>query len=174
MLGGMDKCDDGNIVIDGVNIGEFSEKQLSNYRRNDIGFVFQQNNLIDDLTVRENVALVSRISDDSINANIALDAVGLLDYADSLTLNLSAGQQQRVVVARALAKNPKLLLCDEPTGILNKEESTEILSMIYETCKTTNKTAVVVTNNDEICAKADRVIKLKNGCIVENIINLEC
>lgn len=174
MLGGMDKCDDGNIVIDGVNIGEFSEKQLSNYRRNDIGFVFQQNNLIDDLTVRENVAIVSRISDDSINANIALDAVGLLDYADSLTLNLSAGQQQRVVVARALAKNPKLLLCDEPTGILNKEESTEILSMIYETCKTTNKTAVVVTNNDEICAKADRVIKLKNGCIVENIINLEC
>ncbi|MBO5726601.1 MAG: ABC transporter ATP-binding protein [Clostridia bacterium] len=173
ILGGMDKADSGNVVVEGANIGKLTEKQLTNYRRNDIGFVFQQNNLVDDLTVRENVELASRLSTDAINVNIALQAIGLSDHADGIVANLSAGQQQRVAIARALAKNPKMLLCDEPTGILNKDESDEILSLLYETCKTTNKTAIVVTNNEKIFEKADRVIKLENGCIVESIVNLE-
>ncbi len=173
ILGGMDVCDSGNVVVDGRNIRNFSEAELTDYRRNDVGFVFQYGNLVDDLTVRENIELASGLCEDAISVEIALNAMDLLDYADSVVSQLSSGQQQRVAIARALAKNPKLLLCDEPTGTLDSNEGRQIISLLYETCKTTGKTAVVITHDDVVCAMADRVIKLQNGCVIENTVNPE-
>ncbi len=163
MLGGMDNCSSGTIILDGREISAFGEKELTSYRRHDIGFVFQFYNLVQNLTALENVELASQICRDPLDASEVLQQVGLGHRMDNFPAQLSGGEQQRVAIARALAKNPKLLLCDEPTGALDYHTGKAILTLLQETCYSTGKTVVLITHNSAFTAIADRVIHVREG-----------
>ncbi|WP_458863250.1 ABC transporter ATP-binding protein [Acidaminobacterium chupaoyuni] len=163
MLGGMDACDEGSILVGGVDVGKFSPRQLTAYRRNDIGFVFQFYNLMPNLTALENVELAAQICKNTQDPAEVLREVGLGDRMDNFPAQLSGGEQQRVSIARALAKNPKLLLCDEPTGALDDETGKTILQLLQDTCRKNGMTVVVITHNQALCPMADRVIRLRSG-----------
>ena len=163
MLGGMDTPTSGTIVVDGRNIATYDDKQLTDYRRDDIGFVFQFYNLVQNLTALENVELASQISKDPLNSVDILERVGLGDRKDNFPAQLSGGEQQRVAIARAIAKNPKLLLCDEPTGALDYQTGKSILGLLRSMCDNYGMTVIVITHNSALAPMADQVIHLKNG-----------
>ena len=163
ILGGMDTCDEGEIYLDGQEISGYQAKQLTEYRRRDVGFVFQFYNLVQNLTALENVELASEICDDPLDAAQTLKEVGLLERAGTFLAQLSGGEQQRVSIARALAKNPKIVLCDEPTGALDYNTGKTILKLLQDTCRGTGKTVIVITHNQALTQMADRVIHVKNG-----------
>ena len=165
ILGGMDVATDGTILLDGVTISSYDRKQLTEYRRSDIGFVFQFYNLIQNLTAVENVELASQICREPLDANEVIAAVGLADRAKNFPAQLSGGEQQRVAIARALAKKPKLLLCDEPTGALDYRTGKAILALLAETAKKYDMTVVIITHNQAIAKMADRVIEVSSGRI---------
>ena len=171
MLGGMDSCDEGQIFLDNREISALNESQLTDYRRNEVGFVFQFYNLIQNLTALENVELASEICADSRDVRETLAAVGLAERMNNFPAQLSGGEQQRVAIARALAKNPKILLCDEPTGALDYETGKQILKLLLDNCRDTGKTVVLITHNTAIAEMADRVIQVKNGRIINIKIN---
>ncbi|WP_462392076.1 ABC transporter ATP-binding protein [Clostridium cadaveris] len=172
ILGGIDKCDDGEICIGGKELGIMDNGDLTIYRRDDIGFVFQFYNLIPNLTAKENVEIAAQICKNPMNAEEALRSVGLEDRMDHFPSQLSGGEQQRVAIARALAKRPKLLLCDEPTGALDYKTGKNILKLLQETCQNEGMTVVLVTHNQALTPMANRVIKLKSSK-VESIITNE-
>ena len=163
MLGGMDSCTSGLILVDGARVSDYNAKQLTGYRRHDIGFVFQFYNLVQNLTALENVELAAQICDDPLDAREVLEHVGLGHRLDNFPAQLSGGEQQRVAIARALAKNPKLLLCDEPTGALDYVTGKAILKLLQGTCRQQGMTVVVITHNTALTPMADRVIHIKNG-----------
>ncbi|QQO10621.1 ABC transporter ATP-binding protein [Breznakiella homolactica] len=167
MLGGMDSCDSGIIRLDTREISSLSEKQLTEYRRHDVGFVFQFYNLIPNLTALENVELASEICVDPYDPRETLISVGLAERMGNFPAQLSGGEQQRVSIARALAKNPKILLCDEPTGALDYATGKHILTLLQDSCRRTGKTVIVITHNLAIAGMADRVIHVKNGQVVK-------
>ncbi|MCD8199675.1 MAG: ABC transporter ATP-binding protein [Coriobacteriaceae bacterium] len=171
MLGGMDVCTSGTIMLDGREVSAFTERELTDYRRHDIGFVFQFYNLVQNLTALENVELASQICSDPLDAAEVLRQVGLGERLDNFPGQLSGGEQQRAAIARALAKNPKLLLCDEPTGALDYSTGKSILKLLQDTCTEQGKTVVLVTHNQAFTAIADRVIRVREGRVVEEIIN---
>ncbi|MFR5193856.1 MAG: ABC transporter ATP-binding protein [Eggerthella lenta] len=171
MLGGMDACSSGTIMLDGREISAFSEKELTYYRRYDIGFVFQFYNLVQNLTALENVELASQICKDPLDAGTVLKQVGLGHRLDNFPAQLSGGEQQRVSIARALAKNPKLLLCDEPTGALDYRTGKAILKLLQDTCFDTGKTVVLITHNSAFTAIADRVIHIREGRVAGVEVN---
>ena len=163
MLGGMDSCTSGRIVVDGALVSDYNTKQLTAYRRHDIGFVFQFYNLVQNLTALENVELAAQICRNPLDARQVLKQVGLEHRMKNFPAQLSGGEQQRVAIARAIAKNPKLLLCDEPTGALDYVTGKAILKLIQDTCREQGMTVVVITHNTAITPMADRVIHIKNG-----------
>ena len=163
MLGGMDTCDSGEIIVDGQDIAKLKKKEITRYRRYDIGFVFQFYNLVQNLTAKENVELATQICRDAAAAAQMLEKVGLEDRMDNFPAQLSGGEQQRVSIARALAKKPKLLLCDEPTGALDYQTGKHILKLLQDTCRRDGMTVVVITHNSAIAPMADRVIEIKNS-----------
>lgn len=171
MLGGMDACSSGTIMLDGREISAFSEKELTYYRRYDIGFVFQFYNLVQNLTALENVELASQICKDPLDAGKVLQQVGLGHRLDNFPAQLSGGEQQRVAIARALAKNPKLLLCDEPTGALDYHTGKAILKLLQDTCYDTGKTVVLITHNSAFTGIADRVIHIREGRVASMDVN---
>ena len=171
MLGGMDACSSGTIMLDGREISAFSEKELTYYRRYDIGFVFQFYKLVQNLTALENVELASQICKDPLDAGTVLKQVGLGHRLDNFPAQLSGGEQQRVAIARALAKNPKLLLCDEPTGALDYRTGKAILKLLQDTCFDTGKTVVLITHNSAFTAIADRVIHIREGRVAGVEVN---
>lgn len=171
MLGGMDCCDEGEIIVDDVDIAKYSPKELISYRRYDIGFVFQFYNLVQNLTAKENVELATEICKDCIGAEQILREVGLGDRMDNFPAQLSGGEQQRVSIARALAKKPKLLLCDEPTGALDYQTGKTILKLLQDTCRNTGTTVVVITHNLAITPMADRVITIKSSKVESVVLN---
>lgn len=171
MLGGMDTCTSGEILVDGTRVSDFSAKQLTQYRRNDIGFVFQFYNLVQNLTALENVELAAQICRDPMDAEDVLEHVGLGHRLGNFPAQLSGGEQQRVAIARALAKNPKLLLCDEPTGALDYVTGKAILKLLQDTCRLHHMTVVVITHNTALTPMADRVIHIKNGRVEEMTCN---
>ena len=163
ILGGMDSCDEGSVWLDGRNVARFTPKELTTYRRYDVGFVFQFYNLVPNLTALENVELASQICPDSLNAAETLCRVGLEKRLNNFPAQLSGGAQQRVAIARALAKNPKLLLCDEPTGALDYRTGKQILQLLQDTCRSSHITALVITHNAALAPMADRVIRMNSG-----------
>ncbi|MDR2897854.1 MAG: ABC transporter ATP-binding protein [Spirochaetaceae bacterium] len=163
MLGGMDSCDSGKIILDGCEISGLSEKKLTDYRRYDVGFVFQFYNLIQNLTAIENVELASEICRDPYDPKEILASVGLSERMYNFPAQLSGGEQQRVSIARALAKNPKILLCDEPTGALDYNTGKQVLKLLQDSCRKTGKTVILITHNLAIADMADRIIHVKNG-----------
>ncbi|WP_294533108.1 ABC transporter ATP-binding protein [uncultured Pseudoflavonifractor sp.] len=165
ILGGMDECDEGTILVDGQKVSDYSQKELTTYRRYDIGFVFQFYNLVQNLTALENVELAAQICRDPLDAADVLRHVGLAERMDNFPGQLSGGEQQRVAIARALAKNPKLLLCDEPTGALDYVTGKQILKLLQDTCRKQGMTVVVITHNTALTPMADRVIHIKNGTV---------
>ena len=171
ILGGMDTASGGRITVDGQDITKYSERQLTGYRRDDIGFVFQFYNLIPNLTALENVEMALQICRNPLDARAVLKEVGLEERMDNFPAQLSGGEQQRVSIARALAKNPKILLCDEPTGALDYQTGKSILKLLQDTCHKKGKTVVVITHNLAIAPMADRVIEMKNGKISNITIN---
>lgn len=171
ILGGMDTATEGEVIVDGRNIAEYSQRQLTSYRRDDIGFVFQFYNLIPNLTALENVELALQICKNPMDAKEVLVDVGLGDRFDNFPAQLSGGEQQRVSIARALAKNPKLLLCDEPTGALDYNTGKSILKLLQDTCRDRGMTVILITHNSAIAPMADRVIRIKNGRVSEIIRN---
>ena len=171
ILGGMDSVTSGNVVIDGKDITKLKEKQLISFRRNDIGFVFQFYNLVQNLTAVENIELGIQICKNPLNAKEALKKVGLEDRMDNFPSQMSGGQQQRVSIARAIAKRPKILLCDEPTGALDYQTGKQVLELLEETCRKDKITTILITHNSAIAPMADRVIKFKNGKTEDIIIN---
>ena len=171
MLGGMDSCTSGTIRLDGREVSSFSEKELTFYRRLDIGFVFQFYNLVQNLTALENVELASQICPDPLDAATVLRQVGLEHRLDNFPSQLSGGEQQRVAIARALAKNPKLLLADEPTGALDYKTGKAILKLLQDTCETTGKTVVLITHNSAFTDIADRVIHIREGKVARVELN---
>ena len=171
ILGGMDACDEGTILVDGKQISGSTQRQLTTYRRYDIGFVFQFYNLIQNLTALENVELASQICKDPLPEEEVLCHVGLGDRLNNFPAQLSGGEQQRVAIARALAKNPKLLLCDEPTGALDYVTGKAILKLLQDTCRQQGMTVVVITHNTAIAPMADKVIHVKNGRVDRVEIN---
>lgn len=166
LLGGLDSPTSGQIVVDGKNISTLSKNELAEYRASTVGFVFQFYNLIPTLTVRENVALVKEIAPDAFPVEKMLEEVGLSDHLDNFPSELSGGEQQRVSIARALAKNPKILLCDEPTGALDSQTGVLVLKLLLKMARTYGKTIVIVTHNQNIAKMADVVVRVKNGQIV--------
>ena len=166
ILGGMDTCDEGHVWLDGQDVSRFSEKELTQYRRYDVGFVFQFYNLVQNLTALENVELAAQICKDPLPAPTVLEEVGLKDRLLNFPAQLSGGEQQRVAIARALAKNPKLLLCDEPTGALDYNTGKAVLKLLQDTCRENGKTVVVITHNQALTAMADRIITVKSGTVV--------
>ena len=171
MMGGMDSCTSGSITLDGARVDQFDEKQLTDYRRYDIGFVFQFYNLVQNLTALENVELASQICRDPLRPADVLTQVGLAHRMDNFPAQLSGGEQQRVAIARAIAKNPKLLLCDEPTGVLDYKSGKAILKLLQDTCRETGRTVVLITHNSAFCAIADRVIHVKEGKVERMELN---
>jgi putative ABC transport system ATP-binding protein len=178
ILGGMDKLTTGEVFLDGQNISKYGKKQLATYRRRDIGFVFQFYNLIPNLTAIENVEIASQLSKEPIAPAEIMEQVGLSDRVNNFPAQLSGGEQQRVSIARALAKNPKLLLCDEPTGALDYETGKAVLKLLQECSRKNGMTVVIITHNSALTAMADRVIKVKSGKIAsvklnENVVPVE-
>ena len=167
ILGGMDKASGGEVLVDGKDIAGYSQKQLTGYRRNDIGFVFQFYNLVPNLTALENVELALQISRNPLDAKTVMQEVGLGDRLNNFPAQLSGGEQQRVSIARALAKNPKLLLCDEPTGALDYQTGKAILKLLQDMCRERGMTVIVITHNSALTPMADRVIQIKNGKVSE-------
>ncbi|MDR3240547.1 MAG: ABC transporter ATP-binding protein [Lactobacillaceae bacterium] len=167
MLGGMDQPTKGEILVDGVNIASFNQKQLTQYRRDDVGFVFQFYNLVPNLTAKENVELANQIVTDAMDSSEALATVGLDDRQDNFIAQLSGGEQQRVTIARAIAKKPKLLLCDEPTGALDYTTGKLILKALRDICDQTGTTVIVITHNSAIAPMADRVIRIHDAKVQE-------
>ncbi len=163
ILGGMDSCDSGQIIIDGVDIANYDAKELTEYRRNDVGFVFQFYNLVPNLTAKENVELAAQIVDQAMAAEDILLQVGLGKRMNNFPSQLSGGEQQRVTIARALAKKPKLLLCDEPTGALDYETGKQILQILEDTARKDGTTVVIITHNSQIAPMADRVIRINDA-----------
>ena len=171
ILGGMDTASSGRVIVDGKDIAQYSPRQLTAYRRDDIGFVFQFYNLIPNLTALENVELALQICKNPMDAQEVMEDVGLGERLDNFPAQLSGGEQQRVSIARALAKNPKLLLCDEPTGALDYNTGKAILKLLQDTCREKGMTVILITHNSAIAPMADRVIKIKNGMVSEMIVN---
>jgi len=171
ILGGIDRNDEGKVIVDGKEVNALSENDLVLYRRYDIGFVFQFYNLIPNLTAKENVELATQICKDALDVEETLRQVGLEARMDNFPAQLSGGEQQRVAIARALAKNPKLLLCDEPTGALDYKTGKMILALLQDTCHTTGMTVVLVTHNSAIAPMADRVIRMRSGKVEQIDIN---
>ena len=167
ILGGMDKASGGEVLVDEKDIAGYSQKQLTGYRRNDIGFVFQFYNLVPNLTALENVELALQISRNPLDAKTVMQEVGLGDRLNNFPAQLSGGEQQRVSIARALAKNPKLLLCDEPTGALDYQTGKAILKLLQDMCRERGMTVIVITHNSALTPMADRVIRIKNGKVSE-------
>lgn len=167
ILGGMDRVSDGEVLIDGQEISSFSEKELIGYRRNSIGFVFQFYNLVPNLTALENVELAQQISGSGLNPREVLREVGLEERMENFPAQLSGGEQQRVSIARAIAKEPKLLLCDEPTGALDYETGKQILQLLQDLCRKNGMTVLIITHNSALAPMADRLIRLKNGKVSE-------
>lgn len=171
ILGGMDKLTTGSVIVDEKKVDKLTDKELIKYRRNDIGFVFQFYNLIQNMTVLENVELAIQLCSDYLDPNKILDKVGLKMRKSNFPAQLSGGEQQRVAIARAIAKNPKLLLCDEPTGALDYKTGKQILKLLEDTCRKENMTVIIITHNSAIAEIADKVIKFKNGTVEDIIIN---
>ena len=171
ILGGMDVPTSGQIIVDGNDITKYNKKQLVGYRRTDIGFVFQFYNLVPNLTALENVELAAQVCKDSLDAAETLDKVGLSERKNNFPAQLSGGEQQRVSIARAIAKNPKLLLCDEPTGALDYNTGKQILQLLQDTCRKDNITVLLITHNSAIAPMADRIIRFKSGKVIEESIN---
>lgn len=171
ILGGMDTLTSGSVIVDGTDISKFNSKNLTTYRRFDIGFVFQFYNLVQNLTAKENVELANQISKNPLDAVTVLAEVGLKDRINNFPAQLSGGEQQRVAIARALAKNPKMLLCDEPTGALDYNTGKAILKLLQDTCREKGMTVIVITHNQAIVPMADRVFKIKNGQVSDMFIN---
>ena len=165
ILGGMDMLSEGQVIIDGEDISKYNRRQLTEYRRHDVGFVFQFYNLIGNLTALENVELANQICKDPLTAEEVLKNVGLSERMKNFPSQLSGGEQQRVAIARALAKNPKLLLCDEPTGALDYQTGKAILQLLQDTGRKTGMTVIIITHNSALTAMADRVIRVKNGTV---------
>ena len=165
ILGGMDSLTSGRVILDGQEISAFNEKQLTTYRRYDVGFVFQFYNLVQNLTAIENVELASQICREPMNPADVIDMVGLKDRANNFPAQLSGGEQQRVAIARALAKNPKLMLCDEPTGALDYNTGKSVLQLLQDCSRKNGMTVVIITHNQALTAMADRVISVKSGMI---------
>ena len=163
ILGGMDRATSGKVLVDGQDVAQFGSRRLTQYRRDDIGFVFQFYNLVQNLTALENVELALEICKDPLDAREVLSEVGLAERADNFPARLSGGEQQRVSIARALAKNPKLLLCDEPTGALDYRTGKQILQLLQDTCRSSRITALVITHNAALAPMADRVIRMNSG-----------
>ena len=171
ILGGMDKATSGEVIVDGKEITKLNDKKLIEYRRNDIGFVFQFYNLVQNLTAKENVELATQICSDALDVNEILEKVGLSDRKDNFPAQLSGGEQQRVAIARAIAKNPKLLLCDEPTGALVYKTGKSILKLLQEMARKEKMTVAIITHNGAIAPMADKVIHFKNGTAEKIEIN---
>lgn len=171
ILGGMDTLSEGRVVLDGQEISGYDKKKLTDYRRHEIGFVFQFYNLVQNLTALENVELAAQICKEPLDAAVVLEEVGLKDRQKNFPAQLSGGEQQRVAIARALAKNPKLLLCDEPTGALDYNTGKAVLKLLQDTCRKKGKTVIVITHNQALTAMADRVITVKNGTVVSMVKN---
>ena len=171
ILGGMDTASSGEVWVDGNNVAEYSNKELTRYRRDDIGFVFQFYNLVQNLTAKENVELASQICKNPLKAEDVLSEVGLKERMDNFPAQLSGGEQQRVAIARALAKNPKLLLCDDPTGALDYQTGKQILKLLQKTCWKKNMTVIVITHNSALAPMADHVIEIKNGRVGREYFN---
>ncbi len=167
LLGGMEKVTSGEIIVDGKDISRLSDKKLTRYRANEVGFVFQFYNLIPNLTAVENVELVSEICENAESAENTLEQLGLLEHKYQFPSQLSGGEQQRISIARAICKNPKMLLCDEPTGALDSETGVQILTLLQNLCRQENKTVIIVTHNAVLAETADKVIRVKNGKIEE-------
>ena len=171
MLGGMDTCDEGKIILDGQEISGYNQKQLTTYRRYDVGFVFQFYNLVQNLTALENVEMASEICKNPLDAKDTLIGVGLGERLGNFPAQLSGGEQQRVAIARALAKNPKILLCDEPTGALDYNTGKAVLGLLQDTCRNTGRTVLVITHNSALTGMADRIIRIKSGKAISNEVN---
>ena len=171
LLGGMDSVTEGSIFVGGNDISRYNDRRLIEYRRHDIGFVFQFYNLVHNLTAAENVELAAQICRDPLDSEKALESVGLLDRKDNFPAQLSGGEQQRVSIARALAKRPTLLLCDEPTGALDYNTGRQILGLLQDTCRREKMTVVLITHNSAITPMADHIIEMKSGKIVRDIYN---
>ncbi|PKM76023.1 MAG: macrolide ABC transporter ATP-binding protein [Firmicutes bacterium HGW-Firmicutes-15] len=171
ILGGMDTCDEGQVLIDGRDIAKFTLRELTTYRRLDIGFVFQFYNLVPNLTALENVELSAQIVPSAKNAKSVLESVGLVDRLGNFPAQLSGGEQQRVAIARALAKKPKMLLADEPTGALDYKTGKAILKLLQNTCKDTGTTVIVITHNQAIAPIADRVIEINDAKVRKIKVN---
>ena len=166
ILGGMDSLTEGKILVDGREISKFNKKDLTAYRRTEVGFVFQFYNLIPNLTALENVEIAAKLSPQALNAGETLEAVGLKERTGNFPAQLSGGEQQRVAIARALAKNPKLLLCDEPTGALDYNTGKAILKLLQDTSREQGMTVIIITHNKALCGMADRVIRVKSGTVI--------
>ena len=171
ILGGMDACTSGRVMVGDEEVSRYSKRRLTGYRRDDVGFVFQFYNLIQNLTALENVELASQICSDPLDAAQVLSDVGLADRMQNFPAQLSGGEQQRVAIARALAKNPKLLLCDEPTGALDYNTGKQILKLLWDMSRKNNMTVIVITHNQAIAPMADRIIKIKNGRCSSMMVN---
>ena len=171
LLGGLDSPTSGTIVVNGRDISTLTSNELADYRASTVGFVFQFYNLIPTLTVQENVALVRQIAPNALDAAEMLAQVGLSDHRKNFPSELSGGEQQRVSIARALAKNPKILLCDEPTGALDYKTGKQVLALLQRTCRETGRTVIVITHNTALTAMADRIIQVKSGQILSNKVN---
>jgi putative ABC transport system ATP-binding protein len=171
LLGGMDSVSSGEIIVDGSKINTYSAKQLTTYRRYDIGFVFQFYNLVQNLTVKENVEMATQICKNPLNIEETIEAVGLKDRMNNFPAQLSGGEQQRVAIARALAKNPKLLLCDEPTGALDYQTGKSVLKLLQKTCVENNVTVIVITHNLALTPMGNKVIRVKNGAVSKIEVN---
>ena len=171
ILGGMDTLTTGTVTLDGVRVSDMNKKQLTQYRRHDVGFVFQFYNLIGNLTALENVQLASQVCKNPMDPAKVLADVGLAEREKNFPSQLSGGEQQRVAIARALAKNPKLLLCDEPTGALDYQTGKAILKLLQDTCRQSGMTVIIITHNSALTAMADRVIRVKNGTVISQVVN---
>ncbi len=167
ILGGMDACSRGEVVVDEEHIEQYDRKQLALYRRNTVGFVFQFYNLVQNLTALENVELATQICKNALPAKTVLEQVGLSHRLGNFPAQLSGGEQQRVSIARALAKNPKLMLCDEPTGALDYQTGKQVLQLLQDTCRQRGMTLIIITHNSALAPMADRVVRVKNGTVVE-------
>ena len=171
MLGGMDTCDEGTILLDGERVSDFDQKRLTTYRRYDVGFVFQFYNLVQNLTARENVELAAEICREPLDADTVLEEVGLSARKNNFPAQLAGGEQQRVSIARALAKNPKILLCDEPTGALDYKTGKQVLALLQATCREKGRTVIVITHNSALAAMADRVIRINSWRVLDETVN---